>query len=31
VVLCNLRSGRVHAFGKVEPNVLLRSFYSDEQ
>jgi methenyltetrahydromethanopterin cyclohydrolase len=29
VVLCNLRSGRVHAFGKVDHDVLMRSFFAD--
>jgi methenyltetrahydromethanopterin cyclohydrolase len=28
IVLCNLKSGRSHAFGHVKPDVLCRSFYS---
>ena len=29
VVLCNLQSGRVHSGGKMEPDVMRRSFFSD--
>jgi methenyltetrahydromethanopterin cyclohydrolase len=29
VSLCNLQSGRVHSAGKMEPDVLRRSFFSD--
>jgi methenyltetrahydromethanopterin cyclohydrolase len=29
VVLCNLTSGRSHAFGRIEPDVLRRSFFGD--
>ena len=27
IVLCNLKSGKSHAFGKIKPEVLVRSFY----
>ena len=27
IVLCNLKSGKSHAFGQIQPNVLLQSFY----
>jgi methenyltetrahydromethanopterin cyclohydrolase len=27
IVLCNLKSGKSHAFGRIKPDVLLRSFY----
>jgi len=27
--LCNLQSGRVHSGGKMEPDVMRRSFFSD--
>jgi methenyltetrahydromethanopterin cyclohydrolase len=30
VYLCNLRTGRSHAFGRVKPEVLWRSFFSGE-
>jgi methenyltetrahydromethanopterin cyclohydrolase len=30
VVLCNLRTGKSHAFGEVLPRVLARSFFEEE-
>jgi methenyltetrahydromethanopterin cyclohydrolase len=30
VVFCNLRSGKCHRFGHLEPDVLRRSFFEDE-
>src|SRR5207249_4618090 len=29
IVLCNLKSGKSHAFGRVKPEVLLRSFFGE--
>src|SRR5205085_9940970 len=29
VVFCNLKSGQSHAFGRIEPEVMRRSFYNE--